>query len=143
MPHSGAWGTTMKIGVLTGGGDCPGLNAVIRAVVRRADGFGSRVVGIRNGWKGMLDLSITDLDSKMVSGILHVGGTILGTSRTNPMKDPAGGDKVLRNFRILGLDALIAIGGEDTLGAASKRYEQGLRGVGVPKTIDNDLAGTA
>ncbi len=132
----------MKIGVLTGGGDCPGLNAVIRAVVRRADGFDSRVVGIRNGWKGMLDLSVTELDSKMVSGILHVGGTILGTSRTNPVKDPSGADKVLRNFRILGLDAMIAIGGEDTLGAASKLYEKGLPVVGVPKTIDNDLSGT-
>ena len=132
----------MKIGVLTGGGDCPGLNAVIRAVVRKADGFDSRVVGIRNGWKGMVDLSIIDLDSKMVSGILHVGGTIIGTSRTNPLKDPSGADKVLRNFRILGLDALIAIGGEDTLGAASKLYDKGLPVVGVPKTIDNDLSGT-
>ncbi len=132
----------MKIGVLTGGGDCPGLNAVIRAVVRRADGFDSRVVGIRNGWKGMLDLSITDLDTKMVSGILHIGGTIIGTSRTNPLKDPAGAEKVLKNFRILGLDALIAIGGEDTLGAASKLYDKGLPVVGVPKTIDNDLSGT-
>ena len=132
----------MKIGVLTGGGDCPGLNAVIRAVVRKADGFDSRVVGVRNGWKGMLDLSIFDLDSKMVSGILHVGGTIIGTSRTNPLKGPDGADKVLRNFRILGLDALIAIGGEDTLGAASKLYDKGLPVVGVPKTIDNDLAGT-
>ena len=132
----------MKIGVLTGGGDCPGLNAVIRAVVRRADGFDSRVVGVRNGWKGMLDLSIIDLDIKMVSGILHVGGTIIGTSRTNPLKDPGGADKVLRNFRILGLDALIAIGGEDTLGAASRLFDKGLPVVGVPKTIDNDLSGT-
>ncbi len=132
----------MKIGVLTGGGDCPGLNAVIRAVVRRADGYDSRVVGVRNGWKGMLDLSITDLDTKMVSGILHIGGTIIGTSRTNPLKDPAGADKVLRNFRLLGLDALIAIGGEDTLGAASKLFDKGLPVVGVPKTIDNDLSGT-
>src|SRR5512143_1020817 len=132
----------MKIGVLTGGGDCPGLNAVIRAVVRRADGFDSRVVGVRNGWKGMLDLSVIDLDSKMVSGILHVGGTIIGTSRTNPLKDMGGAEKVLRNFRILGLDALIAIGGEDTLGAASKLFDKGLPVVGVPKTIDNDLSGT-
>ena len=132
----------MKIGVLTGGGDCPGLNAVIRAVVRRSDGFDSRVVGVRNGWKGMLDLSVTDLDGKMVSGILHIGGTIIGTSRTNPLKDPGGAEKVLHNFRILGLDALIAIGGEDTLGAASKLYDKGLPVVGVPKTIDNDLSGT-
>ncbi len=132
----------MKIGVLTGGGDCPGLNAVIRAVVRKSDNFDSRVVGIRNGWKGLVDISYTDLDVKMVSGILPIGGTIIGTSRTNPFKDPDGPDKVLKNFRLLGLDALVAIGGEDTLGAASKLYERGLPVVGVPKTIDNDLSGT-
>ncbi len=132
----------MKIGVMTGGGDCPGLNAVIRAVVRKADAFDSRVVGLRNGWKGLLDLSPVDLDTKMVSGILHVGGTILGTSRTNPFKDPAGPEKALKNFRLLGLDALIAIGGEDTLGAAARLFAKGLPVVGVPKTIDNDLSGT-
>jgi 6-phosphofructokinase 1 len=132
----------MKIGVLTGGGDCPGLNAVIRAVVRTADNHDSRVVGIRNGWKGLVDISYTDLHVRMVSGILHVGGTIIGTSRTNPFKDPSGPDKVLKNFRLLGLDALIAIGGEDTLGAANKLHERGLPVVGVPKTIDNDLSGT-
>ena len=132
----------MKIGVLTGGGDCPGLNAVIRAVVRQADNHNSRVVGVRNGWKGLVDISYTDLDIKMVSGILHIGGTIIGTSRTNPFKDPDGADTVLNNFRLLGLDALIAIGGEDTLGAASKLYDLGLPVVGVPKTIDNDLWGT-
>ena len=87
---SGTGGDRVKIGVLTGGGDCPGLNAVIRAVVRKADANDSRVVGIRNGWKGLLDLSYTDLDVRMVSGILHIGGTIIGTSRTNPLKDPAG-----------------------------------------------------
>ena len=132
----------MKIGVLNGGGDCPGLNAVIRAVVRKSDNYDSRVVGIRNGWKGLVDISYMDLDTKMVSGILHIGGTIIGTSRTNPFKDPDGPDKVLKNFRLLGLDALVAIGGEDTLGAASKLYERGLPVVGVPKTIDNDLSGT-
>lgn len=132
----------MKIGVLTGGGDCPGLNAVIRAVVRQADNRNSRVVGIRNGWKGLVDISYTDLDIKTVSGILHIGGTIIGTSRTNPFKDPDGPDKVLKNFRLLGLDALVAVGGEDTLGAASKLYDRGLPVVGVPKTIDNDLWGT-
>ena len=135
-------GTAMKIGVLTGGGDCPGLNAVIRAVVRKSDTLSSRVVGLRNGWKGLLDPSPMDLDGKMVSGILHVGGTIIGTSRTNPFKDPGGPEKALKNLRILGLDALIAVGGEDTLGAAAKLYEMGLPVVGVPKTIDNDLSGT-
>ncbi len=132
----------MKIGVLTGGGDCPGLNAVIRAVVRKADAHDSRVVGLKNGWKGLLDPSQVDLDIKMVSGILHIGGTIIGTSRTNPFKDPGGPDRVLRNFRLLGLDALVAIGGEDTLGVAARLSERGLPVVGVPKTIDNDLSGT-
>jgi len=132
----------MRIGVLTGGGDCPGLNAVIRAVVRKSDARNSRVVGLRNGWKGLIAPSPMDLDSKMVSGILHVGGTIIGTSRTNPFKDASGPEKVLKNFKLLRLDALIAIGGEDTLGAASKLYEMGLPVVGVPKTIDNDLSGT-
>jgi phosphofructokinase-like protein len=132
----------MKIGVLTGGGDCPGLNAVIRAVVRKSDTLSSRVVGLRNGWKGLLDPSTMDLDGKMVSGILHVGGTIIGTSRTNPFKDAGGPERALKNLRILGLDALIAVGGEDTLGAAAKLYEMGLPVVGVPKTIDNDLSGT-
>src|SRR3990172_7452969 len=132
----------MKIGVLTGGGDCPWLNAVIRAVVRKADACNSRVVGIRNGWKGLVDLAPMDLDTKAVTGILHTGGTIIGTYRTNTFKDPSGPDKVLRNFRLLGLDALVAIGGEDTLGAASKLFERGLPVVGVPKTIDNDLSGT-
>jgi phosphofructokinase-like protein len=132
----------MKIGVLTGGGDCPGLNAVIRAVVRKSDAFSSRVVGLRNGWKGLMDPSPMDLDSRMVSGILHVGGTIIGTSRTNPFKDPEGPEKALKNFKLLGLDAMIAIGGEDTLGVAAKLYDKGLPVVGVPKTIDNDLYGT-
>ena len=132
----------MKIGILTGGGDCPGLNAVIRAVVRKSDAHSSRVVGLRNGWKGLVDPSPMDLDSRMVSGILHVGGTIIGTSRTNPFKDPSGPEKVAKNFKLLGLDALIAIGGEDTLGVAAKLYDKGLPVVGVPKTIDNDLYGT-
>src|SRR3990170_3497237 len=132
----------MKIGVLTGGGDCPGLNAVIRAVVRKSDAYDSRVIGIRNGWKGLVELAPMDLDIKMVSGILHIGGTIIGTSRTNPFKDPSGPDMVLRNFRLLGLDAMVAIGGGGTLGAASKLYEKGLPVGGVPQTIDNDLSGT-
>ena len=132
----------MKIGILTGGGDCPGLNAVIRAVVRTSDARDSRVVGLRNGWKGLLDPSPVDLDPKDISGILHVGGTLIGTSRTNPFKNPGGPERVLKNFRLLRLDALIAVGGEDTLGAASKLYDMGLPVVGVPKTIDNDLFGT-
>ena len=132
----------MKIGVLTGGGDCPGLNAVIRAVVRTSEARNSRVIGLRNGWKGLLDPSPMDLDPKDVSGILHVGGTVIGTSRTNPFKDTDGADRVFKNFRLLRLDALIAIGGEDTLGVASRFYGMGLPVVGVPKTIDNDLFGT-
>ncbi len=132
----------MKIGVLTGGGDCPGLNAVIRAVVRKSDRLGFRVVGIRNGWKGLLDLSYIDLLPDMVSGILHLGGTILGTSRTNPLKHEEGLKKVNRNLSRLELDGVIAIGGEDTLGVAKTLFEEGVKVVGVPKTIDNDLSGT-
>ncbi|NIO15644.1 MAG: ATP-dependent 6-phosphofructokinase [Deltaproteobacteria bacterium] len=132
----------MKIGVLTGGGDCPGLNAVIRAVIRKSDRFGYRVLGINNGWKGLLDLSYRDLLPSMASGILHVGGTILGTSRTNPLKREGGLDTVLKNVSRLELGAIIAIGGEDTLGVAKKLYDEGVNIVGVPKTIDNDLSGT-
>lgn len=132
----------MKIGVLTGGGDCPGLNAVIRAVIRKSDKFGFRVIGINNGWKGLLDLSYRDLLPDMASGILHVGGTILGTSRTNPYKHEGGRDIVLKNVSRLDLGAIIAIGGEDTLGVAKNLFDEGLNVVGVPKTIDNDLSGT-
>lgn len=132
-----------KIGVLTGGGDCPGLNAAIRAVVRRAHQLGYRVIGIKNGWRGLLDISVTELDSSAVSGILPKGGTILGTSRTNPYKHEGGKDKLIRNFENLGLEALIAIGGEDTLGVAARLWEEDkLPIVGIPKTIDNDLSGT-
>ncbi|OIO38559.1 MAG: 6-phosphofructokinase [Candidatus Omnitrophica bacterium CG07_land_8_20_14_0_80_50_8] len=132
----------MNLGILTGGGDCPGLNPVIRAAVKTSLRYGYRVVGIRNGWKGLVENDTQILDLNAVSGILHRGGTILGTSRTNPYKDPAALAKLKKNFKALGLDALIAIGGDDTLGVASKLAKEGFDVVGVPKTIDNDLTGT-
>jgi len=131
------------IGILTGGGDCPGLNAVIRAVVRASDAEGWDCVAVLEGWRGLVDGRFEDLGPREVSGILPRGGTIIGTSRTNPYKMDGGVEKVLQNFNDRGLDALIAIGGEDTLGVASKLYsEHELPIVGVPKTIDNDLSGT-
>jgi ATP-dependent phosphofructokinase / diphosphate-dependent phosphofructokinase len=130
----------MRIGILTGGGDCPGLNAVIRAVARRAWDRGHDVVGVREGWRGMIDGIFQELGPREISGILPRGGTIIGTSRTNPYKVD-GVDKVRANFD--GLGALVAIGGEDTLGVAARLYEEHrLPVVGVPKTIDNDLAAT-
>jgi 6-phosphofructokinase 1 len=131
-----------NLGILTGGGDCPGLNAVIRAVVRRADAAGWDVVGVREGWRGLVEPIFEDLGPAQVSGILPRGGTIIGTSRTNPFKLEVV-DRVVQNFRDRGLDALVAIGGEDTLGVAARLYgEHQLPVVGVPKTIDNDLSGT-
>jgi 6-phosphofructokinase 1 len=131
------------IGILTGGGDCPGLNPVIRAVVRKAHNEGYAVLGIKNGWKGLIEKDTIKLDLKEISGILPKGGTILGTSRTNPYKKPEELAKVKQNFKELGLDALIAVGGEDTLGVASKLVKDGISNiVGVPKTIDNDLSAT-
>ena len=132
----------MKIGILTGGGDCPGLNAVIRAVVKRSQKLGHEVIGIRDGWKGLVDLKYKELDAAAVSGILHLGGTILGTSRTNPFATTDGPQKVLANAKKLGLEVLIAIGGDDTLGVAHKLHQMGFPAIGVPKTIDNDLGGT-
>ena len=132
----------MKVGVLTGGGDCPGLNPVIRAVVRTGLSERFEVVGILNGWKGLVEDRAEPLDMASVSGIIHRGGTILGTSRTNPYKEPAALEKARTNFKKMGLNALIAIGGEDTLGVATKLYKEGFPVVGVPKTIDNDLSGT-
>ena len=132
----------MKIGILTGGGDCPGLNAVIRAIVRKSIQFGWETVGIENGWKGLMEIDTVPLDRNAVSGILQKGGTILGTSRTNPFKTEAGEKIVFENAAKIGLDALVAIGGEDTLGVANKLYGSGFKVVGVPKTIDNDLSGT-
>jgi ATP-dependent phosphofructokinase / diphosphate-dependent phosphofructokinase len=131
------------IGMLTGGGDCPGLNAVIRAVVRASDAQGWDCVAILEGWRGLVDGSFRDLGPKEVSGILPRGGTIIGTSRTNPYKLDGGVEKVLGNIRDRELDALVAIGGEDTLGVASRLFtEHQVPVVGVPKTIDNDLSGT-
>ena len=133
----------MRIGVLTGGGDCPGLNAVIRAVVRKGVGVhGHEFVGFRDGWKGPLENLTMPLGVPEVRGILPRGGTILGSSRTNPFKIDGGVERVRQNLHTLGVDALIAIGGEDTLGVATKLHEQGVNVVGVPKTIDNDLNAT-
>jgi ATP-dependent phosphofructokinase / diphosphate-dependent phosphofructokinase len=132
-----------QVGVLTGGGDCPGLNAVIRAVTRRSLDRGHQVVGVRAGWRGLVEGRFEPLDSRAISGILPRGGTIIGTSRTNPYKVDDGVERVLSHFGEEGLDALVAIGGEDTLGVAARLHEeQGLPVVGVPKTIDNDLSGT-
>ncbi len=131
-----------KIGTLTGGGDCPGLNPVIRAIVRRAHEYNIEVIGIKNGWKGLVENETVPLDLRAVSGILPRGGTILGTSRTNPYKNKDDVEKVKYHYNTLGLDALIAIGGEDTLGVAAKLCKEGIRIVGVPKTIDNDLSHT-
>ena len=132
-----------RIGILTGGGDCPGLNSVIRAVVRKALLEGYEIMGIKNGWKGLVENDTMPLDLAAVSGILPKGGTILGTSRTNPYKKEGDLQKVKDNFKKIGLDALVAVGGEDTLGVASKLTKDGLPNiVGVPKTIDNDLSST-
>jgi len=130
------------VGILTGGGDAPGLNAVIRAIVRRSLPRGYRMIGIRHGWRGLLNKETVVLDLEATSGILHRGGTILGTSRTNPYKNLEDARAVEENFRGLGLDVLVAIGGEDTLGVAAKLSKAGFPVVGVPKTIDNDLSGT-
>jgi len=137
----------MRVGVLTGGGDCPGLNAVIRAVVRKGvQEYGLEFVGFRDGWRGPLEGDTVPLDVQAVRGILPRGGTILGSSRTNPLKNAGGGrngiERIKDNLAGLGVDALIAIGGEDTLGVATRLGEQGVPVVGVPKTIDNDLSAT-
>ena len=133
----------MEIGLLTGGGDCPGLNAVIRAVVKKSIlQYGYQVVGILEGWRGLLEEGhIQEMDMGKVSGILHRGGTILKTSRTNPYKEKNGEKRVVENMKKWGIDALIAVGGEDTLGVAAKLCSK-IKIVGVPKTIDNDIYGT-
>lgn len=132
----------MKVGILTGGGDCPGLNAVIRAVVKRGLKFGYEFAGIKDGWKGLIKPSIVPITRETVSGILPLGGTILGTSRTNPLKSEKDTEAVIANIKAQGIDALICIGGDDTLSVASRLFERGIKTVGVPKTIDNDLSGT-
>jgi phosphofructokinase-like protein len=132
-----------RVGLLTGGGDCPGLNAVIRAVTRRSLDRGYEVVGVRAGWRGLVEGAFRQLDDRAISGILPRGGTILGTSRTNPYRVDGGVELVLEHVASERLDALVAIGGEDTLGVASRLFEEhALPVVGVPKTIDNDLSAT-
>src|ERR1700722_8067329 len=152
--HPAAWGPeptmveVMRVGVLTGGGDCPGLNAVIRAVVRKGiQEYGLEFVGFRDGWRGPLEGDTVPLDVQAVRGILPLGGTILGSSRTNPLKSTGSGgrngvERIKDNLAGLGVDALIVVGGEDTLGVATKLGEYGVPVVGVPKTIDNDLGAT-
>lgn len=133
----------MKIGILTGGGDCPGLNAVIRAAVRKGTfHFEDKFVGFLEGWRGLMENKTMPLDLQAVAGILPRGGTILRTSRTNPAKKPDGLDACIATLKKNGVDALIAIGGDDTLSVATKLFDKGVKVVGVPKTIDNDLSGT-
>jgi 6-phosphofructokinase 1 len=133
----------VRFGVLTGGGDCPGLNAAIRAIVRKGiDGYGHEIVGFRHGWRGPIEGDWLDLTIDEVRGILPRGGTILRSSRTNPLNRGDGIDRIRENMEKLSLDGLIAIGGEDTLGAAQKLHEAGVPVLGLPKTIDNDLNGT-
>jgi phosphofructokinase-like protein len=134
----------VRVGVLTGGGDCPGLNAVIRGIVRKGiDHHGHEIVGFRDGWRGPVEAAFEELSIESTRGILPRGGTILGTSRTNPLKDDTGPERIRETLASLRVDGLIAIGGEDTLGAAAKLHDDhGLPVLGVPKTIDNDLGGT-
>jgi len=131
-----------KIGILTGGGDCPGLNAVIRAVVKKSIQYNWEIIGIKNGWKGLVNGEMELLTDYSVSGILPKGGTIIGTSRTNPFKKEEDVQKVIENIKKFGIDAIVAVGGDDTLGVAKRLHERGVPVVGVPKTIDNDLSGT-
>lgn len=132
----------MRIGLLTGGGDCPGLNAVIRAVVLRAADQGNETIGFRNGWRGLIEHEVVPLDPEMVRPLVGIGGTILGTSRTNPFATAGDPERVVATCEAEQLDVLIAIGGDDTLGAAAQLVDLGVSVVGVPKTIDNDLSAT-
>lgn len=131
-----------RIGILTGGGDSPGINAAIRAIVKKANWEGIETIGFKNGWSGLIENDYQELTLRDVSGTLQVGGTLLGTSRTNPFKSKEDIEKVKKNYKKNKLDALIAIGGDDTLGAAHRLGEHGLNAVGIPQTIDNDLAET-
>ncbi len=133
----------MRVGVLTGGGDCPGLNAAIRAVVRKGImGYGFEMLGIKNGWLGLVEDKVMELTLNDISGILFRGGTILGTSRTNPFRVEDGVNKVFETLSKHSIDALVVIGGDDTLSVAARLYEDGVKCVGIPKTIDNDVSGT-
>lgn len=132
----------MRIGILNGGGDCAGLNAVTRAIVRKSEEFGYEIVGIKHGWAGLLNVDTSPLKWADVSEIIKVGGTILHTTRTNPFSRKEGPETVLESVKKLGLDVVIAVGGEDTLSVAAKLANMGLKVVGVPKTIDNDIVGT-
>ena len=132
----------MRIGVLTGGGDAPGLNAAIRAVTRRASIEGWEILGFRNGWLGVLERDYMPLDRDTVIGILPRGGTILGSSRTNPYRRERGAETIVHNMEKLDVDALVAIGGDDTLGVARRLSQEGVKVVGISKTIDNDIPGT-
>jgi 6-phosphofructokinase 1 len=132
----------MRVGVLTGGGDCAGINAVVRGIARRAEHLGAEVVGIRRGWAGLMEPDLFPLSYALVEDVIGTGGTLLLTSRTNPFKKEGGPELVMKNMKGARLDALVAIGGEDTQGVAHKLAPMGLKAVGVPKTIDNDLSET-
>jgi len=133
----------MRVGMLTGGGDCPGLNAVMRAVARKGEReYGYELIGFVDGWRGVMEGDTVALSVETFRGSLPRGGTLIGTSRTNPYKEDGGPEKAMATLERLGIDALIAIGGDDTLGVASKLFDQGVHTVGVPKTIDNDLSAT-
>jgi phosphofructokinase-like protein len=132
----------MKIGVLTGGGDCAGLNATIRGLVARAEEYGFEVIGIERGWKGLIEPKAAKITYDTVAELVAVGGTFILTSRTNPFKIEGGPEKVVKSIKTLGLDCLVAIGGNDTLGVADRLSKMGVKVVGVPKTMDNDLSST-
>ncbi|MCK5826954.1 6-phosphofructokinase [Candidatus Bipolaricaulota bacterium] len=132
----------MRVGVLTGGGDSPGINAALRSIVRFGAKNGVEVVGFLEGWRGPMENLVQPLTMADVSGILHIGGTILGSSRTNPFNEEGGPEKVMETMRVNAIDCMIAIGGDDTMGVAHRLAEHGVKAIGIPQTIDNDIAGT-